>query len=78
MDLRKGKQEEEVMVSSEVESTVARQTRPAERAKEKELEERENVKAKGERRKGIRQVTNKTTEEAEKEIKGMTTADRRC
>ena len=40
------------MVSSEVESTGARRTRPAERANEKELEKRENMKAKGDSEKG--------------------------
>ena len=48
MDLREDKQEEEVMVSSEWKSTGVKRTTPAEREKEKELEERENMTAKEE------------------------------
>ena len=47
MNLKEEKQEEELMVSSEGESTGARRTRPMERAKEKE-EEGANMKAKEE------------------------------
>ena len=42
MDLEKRKQELEAMVSSEGESNGVRQTRPTERAKEKEKEEKES------------------------------------
>ena len=48
----KGKQEVEVMVSSEGESKCVRRTRPMEREKEKELEERENMIAKAIRKQG--------------------------
>ena len=53
MDLTKEKQEEEVMVSSEGKSTGTKRarpagTRPAKRAKEEALEERENMTAKEE------------------------------
>ena len=47
MEWRNGKHEEEVMVSPAVESAGVRRTRPGERAKEKELEERENMIDKG-------------------------------
>ena len=46
MDLTKEKQEEEAMVSSEGECAGVRRTRPTERAKEKEKEGKENMKAK--------------------------------